>query len=138
MKEINYMNTQIIIESLKPIDVPFIVHKHNPRSGSSHFDIRFVDNKNPKLLHSFAAPSNFLETKDKKIVLAKTRDHDIRWLTLKSYRLDVIDKGQVTINISTNKYFELVFHGKVLNGKYKLFKMHNTSREDRWLLVKSK
>lgn len=126
----------LVSEALQSKDVPYIVHKHQPRSGSIHFDLRFLDNRNPKILHSFAAPSNFLDTKDSKVVLAKTRDHDPRWLTLKSYRLETIEEGTVTIKISSLKYFELVFHGKVLNGTYKLFKMHNTFREDRWLLTK--
>lgn len=126
----------VVCETLQSKDVPFVIHKHNPRSGSVHFDIRFLDNRNPKLLHSFAAPSNFLETKDRKVLLVKTRDHDPRWLTLQSYRLNTIDSGTVTVNISTSKYFELDFHGKLMNGKYKLFKMHNTFREDRWLLTK--
>ena len=131
-----FKNFKIVSEILQSNDVPFIVHSHQPRSGSLHFDIRFLDPRNPKILHSFAAPSNFLETKDKKVILAKTRDHDPRWLTLKSYRLKTIDKGTVTLHIATYKYFELDFHGKVLNGSYKLFRLMNTFREDRWLLVK--
>jgi len=133
------METQfdMLNESFGPKEVPFVVHKHDPRSGSIHFDLRFLDNRNPKLLHSFAAPSNFLDTVDKKTLVVKTRDHNPRWLTLKSYRLEEIDHGMVTIKISSTKYFELEFHGKVLNGNYKLFRMKNTFRTDRWLLVKS-
>lgn len=127
---------KIICEALQTREVPFIVHQHQPRNGSMHFDIRFLDNRNPKLLHSFAAPANFMDTKDVKVVLAKTRDHDPRWLTLKSYRLKNIDEGTVTIKISSLKYFELDFHGKILKGHYKLFKMSKTFREDRWLLTK--
>jgi len=127
----------MISESFGPKEVPFVVHKHDPRSGSIHFDLRFLDNRNPKLLHSFAAPSNFLDTADKKTLVVKTRDHDPRWLTLKSYRLQEIDHGMVTIKISSTKYFELEFHGKLLHGTYKLFKMSNTFRTDRWMLVKS-
>lgn len=129
---------QIISESLKSTNVDFIIHRHRPRSGSEHYDLRFLDPKNPKLLHSFAAPKDFLKTINSKTVLAKTRDHDPRWLTLKSYRLDTIDKGTVAIIISTSKYFELHFHGKVINGKFKLFKIKNSRRTDRWLIVKSK
>ena len=27
---------------------PFILHQHNPRNGSEHYDLRFIDLKNPK------------------------------------------------------------------------------------------
>ncbi len=128
---------KVLSESLGSVKVPYVIHKHDPRSGSIHFDIRFLDNRDSKLLHSFAAPSNFLDTVDKKTLVVKTRDHDPRWLTLKSYRLQDIEHSMVTIKISSYKYFELEFHGKVLNGSYKLFKMSNTFRSDRWLLVKN-
>lgn len=127
---------KIVCEALQAHDVSFVVHKHNPRSGSEHYDVRFLDPRNPKLLHSFAAPKNFPDTADGKTVLAKTRDHDPRWLTLKSYRLEKFDSGKVTIKIATGKYFEVIFHGKVLNGLYKIFKMSKTYREDRWLMIK--
>lgn len=125
----------ILIESLHISEVPFIIHQHEPRSGSIHYDLRFLDNKDNKLLHSFAAPSNFLETIHKKTVLVKTRDHDPRWLNLKSYRLKDIDKGLVSVLVSTKNYFELEFKGKKIKGKYKLFKL-KTKRNDQWLLFK--
>lgn len=125
---------QIINEALQVKDVPFIIHEHQPRSGSIHYDIRFLDPKNNKLLHSFAAPSNFLKTISNKTILVKTRDHDPRWLSLKSYRLKNIDSGNVSISVFTNKYFELDFKGKLLKGKYRLFKI-KTSRDDQWILI---
>ncbi len=129
---------QILHEVLNKTDVKFVIHKHQPRSGSEHYDIRFMDPKNPKLLHSFAAPKDFLKTVKTKTVLAKTRDHDPRWLTLKSYRLDEVDSGIASISISTSKYFELSFDGKIISGLYKLFKVKNSRRGDRWLLVRSR
>jgi len=115
----------------------FIVHIHNPRSGSKHFDLRFIDNRNPKLLNSFAFGKDFDEKLNSKIVGVRTRDHDPRWLTLKSYRLEVFDKGEVDILISSFKFFELNFHGEKLQGNYKLFKI-NSGRGDNWMLVKNK
>jgi len=94
-----------------------------------------MDPKDPKLLHSFATPSDFLKTVSKKSMIIKTRDHDPRWLDLKSYRLETIDSGLVDIKIATQKYFELTFHGKIINGSYRLFKL-KTRRDDNWLLIK--
>lgn len=128
---------KIICESLNHSS-PYVIHKHQPRNGSLHYDIRFLDPKNPKLLHSFAAPSNFEDTASTKTSLVKTRDHDPRWLDLKSYRLTDIEKGTVTIKIATSKYFDLTFHGKILNGDFRLFKLSKTFREDRWLLIRKK
>jgi len=127
---------KIVCEALQSKNVPFVLHQHNSRSGSLHFDLRFLDPFNPKLLHSFALPSNFLEKINTKSIAVKTRDHDPRWLELKSYRLKDIDKGMITLKIATYKYFELEFHGKILTGSYKLFKMSNTRRDDMWLLAK--
>jgi hypothetical protein len=123
-----------VCESLQK-SVKFIIHKHQPRSGSLHYDLRFMDPNDTKLLHSFAAPKNFLETIDSKTSVVKTRDHDPRWLTLKSYRLEDVDVGLVTIKVATKKYFELEFHGKIIKGHYKLFKL-KTRRDDYWLLIK--
>jgi hypothetical protein len=117
--------------------VPFILHKHNPRNGSEHFDLRFLDPNDDKLLHSFAFGSDFLEKVSDRIVGVKTRDHDPRWLTLKSYRLKDIDRGTVIVKIGTKKYFELEFSGKIIKGKYKLFKV-KSKRGDNWLLIKQK
>ena len=125
---------QIVSESLQR-GVKFVIHKHHPRSGSLHYDLRFMDPKDPKLLHSFATPSDFLKTVSKKSMIIKTRDHDPRWLDLKSYRLETIDSGLVDIKIATQKYFELTFHGKIINGSYRLFKL-KTRRDDNWLLIK--
>ena len=129
---------KIICEAMQLVNVPFIVHEHEPRRGSKHYDVRFLDPRDPKILHSFAAPSNFPDTAQGKTVLAKTRDHDPRWLKLKSYRLKTVDEGKAEIKMATHKYFEITFNGKLLNGFYKLFKMSNTQRDDRWLLIKSK
>jgi len=116
--------------------VHFIIHKHNPRSGSEHYDLRFIDPTDPKLLHSFAFGSDFLKQLSSRIVGVKTRDHDPRWLTLKSHRLTDIDKGYVIIKVSTSKYFEVDFQGKVIQGKYKMFKV-KSRRGDNWMLVKN-
>jgi len=130
---------QIVHEAIAPTtSVKFIIHNHKPRSGSEHYDFRFVDPKNSKMLHSFAAPKNFLDTIKTKTVLAKTRDHDIRWLTLKSYRLKDIESGTVKVMKATDKYFELDFNGKRIHGRYKLFHLKNSRRSDRWLLIKAK
>lgn len=127
----------IICESISNT-IPFIIHKHQPRSGSLHYDLRFLDPKNSKLLHSFATPSNFLETLNTKTPIVKTRDHDPRWLTLQSYRLETIDKGTVTFKVATSKYFDMIFNGKILNGEYRLFKLSKTFRDDRWLMIRKK
>lgn len=115
---------------------PFVIHQHEPRSGSLHFDLRFLDLKNQKLLHSFAAPENFLENTNRS-TLYKTRDHDPRWLTLKSYRLKEVDSGVVSYKMyRPSNYFELEFHGSILNGVYRLMKLKNRGRDDLWLLTK--
>lgn len=119
----------------------FILHKHNPRNGSIHYDLRFMDLKNNKLLHSFAAPSNFIENlkTDNKSLLYKTRDHDPRWLDLKSYRLDTVDEGYIDYKVyRPSNYFQLVFKGKVLSGEFMIFKMKDKKRDDIWFLSKRK
>jgi hypothetical protein len=115
---------------------PFILHQHNPRNGSEHYDLRFIDLKNPKLLHSFALPDNWRNNINK-TVLYKTRDHDPRWLKLESYRLKTIDEGVINYKIyKPSIYFLLEFTGKIINGLYQLFKLKDKIRKDVWLLVK--
>jgi len=126
----------IICESLQSHDASYIIHKHLPRMGSPHYDLRFGNPYNSKELFSFAAPSNFLETINQKTLLVRTKNHLERWMDLKSYRLTDIEKNKVTIKVLTLKYFELIFHGKLLKGNYKLFKLQKTYRDDRWLLIK--
>lgn len=124
--------------TLKYDSYRFILHKHNPRNGSIHYDLRFMDLKNNKLLHSFAAPENLLEMlkTSGKSTLYKTRDHDPRWLDLKSYRLETIDEGYVDYKVYRPAiYFQLVFHGKIINGEKVLFKLRDKKRDDVWLLT---
>ncbi len=120
--------------------VPYVIHKHNPRSGSEHYDLRFLSSIDKKLLHSFACPTNFLTTINTKSILVKTRDHDPRWLTLKSYRLEEVESGEVEIEkeVKNGRYFLLIFHGKVLKGSYHLLKLKSKKRVDYWLLIKKK
>ena len=112
----------------------FVIHQHTPRSGSYHFDLRFIDSKTKKL-NSFAFGKDFDKKHSSKIIGVRTKDHNERWLTLKSYRLTVFDEGKVDILAASTKYFELNFKGKKLKGKYKLFKI-KSKRDDNWLLVK--
>jgi len=119
------------------ITVPFVIHKHDPRSGSIHYDLRFIDGADPKILNSFALPSDFPSTINHKTVVVRTREHDPRWLNLKSYRLDTFDKGDLDIIKGSRTYFKLDFRGKKIKGIYELFKM-KTKRENYWLLIKSR
>ena len=114
----------------------FILHHHTPRNGTPHYDLRFEDRYDPKLLHSFACPKNFLDTMNDRSIIYKTRDHGNHWIELKSYRLETIDEGMVDIMASSKKYFKLVFKGKKLKGAYVLFRNQNARREDVWVFKK--
>lgn len=128
--------SKFLLENSSTTSVPFVVHQHNPRSGSEHYDLRILDPKNDKLLHSFAAGTDFEEKIQSKIVLVKTRDHDPRWLDLQNYRLSTYDKGECIIHKAFSKYWEIEFKGKKIKGTYKLFRI-KSKRGDNWLLVKS-
>ena len=124
------------LKTLQYTGFPFVLHLHNPRNGTEHNDLRFLDLKNPKLLHSFALPDNWKENINK-TVLFKTRDHDPRWLELESYRLKTLDEGFVNYKIyKPYGYFLLEFSGKIINGTYQLFKLKNKIRKDVWMFVK--
>lgn len=128
----------IISEAASPTkldDVPFVLHEHDPRSGTVHKDFRFLDPYDESNLLSFAVPAQF-QFDDKKTTLVKTRDHDPRWLTLKSYRLKVLDKGTIHFVTSSPLYFKFQIKGKHLKGNYLLFKLSKTKRDDQWLLIK--
>ena len=123
-------------ESKEPATVPFVIHKHDPRASSNHFDLRFLDPTNKKLLHSFACGDEFPDKMDKKVVLVKTRDHDPRWLDLESYRLEIFDQGDCTIYVSAPKYFDIQFNGIRLKGRYKLIKT-KSKKNNYWILVRT-
>jgi hypothetical protein len=115
----------------------FIIHHHNARNTNEHYDLRFIDNRDSKKLNSFAFGKDFLEKINSKIVGVRTKDHNIRWLTLQSYRLQDIDKGDVTILVSSFSYFKLDFKGSIIKGVYELFKVRS-GRGDNWMLIKKK
>jgi len=127
--------SKFLLENSRITSVPFIVHQHDPRSGSIHYDLRILDPKDDKLLHSFAAGTDFEEKIKSKVVLVKTRDHDPRWLNLKSYRLTTFDSGECIIHKAFPKYWEIEFKGKKIKGIYRLFKI-KSKRGDNWLLIK--
>lgn len=127
----------IISESTSKLnDVPFVFHEHNPRNSALHKDFRFLDPYDETNLFSFAVPYQF-QFDDKKTTVVKTRDHDPRWLTLKSYRLKVLDQGTIHFITSSPLYFKFQINGKHLKGTYQLFKLSKTKRDDRWLLIKN-
>lgn len=119
------------------IDRPFIVHIHDARNTNQHFDLRILHPYNEKDLMSFAFGKDFKDNYDKKITGVRTKDHDPRWLELKSYRLETFDEGTVEFKVYSYKYMELNFKGKKLKGSYKLFKV-KSNRDDNWILLKNK
>lgn len=134
----NERHYRLLAQVIKYDGYQFILHQHNPRHGSEHYDLRFMDLKDSKLLHSFALPDNW-RSNINKTVLFKTRDHDPRWLKLESYRLKTIDEGVINYKIYKPwGYFLLEFNGKIINGLYQLFKLKNKIRNDAWMLVKKR
>ena len=119
-------------------DKKFIIHIHDPRNTSKHFDLRMMHPYDDKILMSFAFGTDFDKQYDKKIIGVRTKDHNIRWLDLKSYRLNTFDEGTVRFINYTRKFMELEFDGNKIKGKYKLFQVKSEKRDDRWLLIKSK
>jgi hypothetical protein len=117
------------------IERPFIVHRHDARNTNQHFDLRILHPYDDKDLMSFAFGKDFEKEYDKKVAGVRTKDHDPRWLELKSYRLENFDEGTVTFKTYTYKFMELEFKGKKLKGNYKLFKV-KSDRGDNWLLLK--
>ena len=115
---------------------PFIVHEHKARNSSLHYDLRFVVPHNEKILWSFAFPKEFTKKLTSKIIGYRTKDHDIRWLTLNSYRLNVFDKGKLQFEIFSKSYLKIFFIGNELKGSYILFHISKGIRNDKWLLKK--
>ena len=55
----------------------------------------------------------------------------------RGYRLKEVDSGVVSYKMyRPSNYFELEFHGSILNGVYRLMKLKNRGRDDLWLLTK--
>ena len=117
-------------------DKQFVVHIHDARNTNQHFDLRMMHPNDDKILLSFAFGKDFDELLDKKIVGARTKDHNIRWLDLKSYRLQEFDKGFFQYLTFSRTYMLLDFDGEKMKGKYKLFQVKSNKRDDRWLLIK--
>jgi len=123
------------LQESKVFSSKFVIHRHNARNTNEHFDLRFLDNYKKGTLNSFAFGKDFLEKLNDRIVGVRTKEHNSRWLDLKSYRLEDIDKGEVDILISSFKYFKLDFKGKLIKGIYELFKV-KSERDDNWILIK--
>ena len=115
----------------------FIIHIHDARNTNRHYDLRILNPYNDKELMSFAFGKDFEKEYTKKIAGVRTKDHDPRWLDLKSYRLETFDEGTVTFRTYSYKYMALNFNGKKIKGNYKLFKV-KSDRDDNWLLIKAK
>ena len=113
----------------------FVLHEHDGRTSGKHYDLRFQDPDNPKEMHSFAIPSKYNIEKDKKLIVIKTRMHDIHWLTYESYRAKIIDTGDIEVHKRNNKSFTIILHGEKLKGKFAMFKLKNTKRES-WIMMR--
>jgi len=115
--------------------ISFVVHKHLPRHGSVHYDLRFNDPKKTGELYSFAFGKDFPTASQKRIVGVLTKKHKGDWLTKEGYRLEIYDDGKAKVEVATGKYFEIEFQGKRFRGNYKLFTV-KSKRGDNWVLVK--
>lgn len=134
----NNILTSILFESIQNV-VPYVFHYHaDPRNTNPHYDLRILDPYKKDSLMSYAIPAQEGMDKKfpKKVIAVRTRPHPEHWLTKQTYRIKKLEEGEVKVHVSSPKFFDLEFTGKILRGRYILFKNKRSRRNDMWIIIK--
>jgi hypothetical protein len=139
----SYIKLCNLLEKVDVLErVPYVLHHHfNARNTNEHFDLRFVDPFKKNELLSFAIPGKFNLNKgfpkEKKLIMYKTRPHPMDWLKkANTYRMNLVEEGEIKVITSSINYYALEFMGRRLRGKFKVFKLKKSRRDDAWMMVK--
>jgi bifunctional non-homologous end joining protein LigD len=116
----------------------FVVHKHAART--LHYDLRLeLDG----VLKSWAIPKGPPETADVKRLAVAVDDHHLDYISFEGTipegeygagKVEIWDEGTFDLVKWTDTVIALVFHGKFLNGDYRLIR----TRDKNWLIFKTK
>jgi len=114
------------------------VHKHAART--LHYDLRLeLDGT----LKSWAVPKGPPEAPNVKRLAVTVDDHPLDYIGFQGIipegeygagKVEVWDKGTFELTKRTDTAIALVFHGKILEGDYRLIK----TKDKNWLIFKTK
>jgi len=116
----------------------FVVHKHAART--LHYDLRLeLDGT----LKSWAVPKGPPETSGVKRLAIAVDDHSLDYIDFEGTiaegqygagKVEIWDKGTFDLTKRTDTTIALSFHGKMLEGDYRLIR----TRDKNWLIFKTK
>jgi len=115
----------------------FVVHKHAART--LHYDLRLeLDN----VLKSWAVPKGPPETSGVKRLAIAVDDHALDYIDFEGTipprqygagKVEIWDKGSFDLTKRTATMISLTFHGKRLEGDYRLIR----TKDNNWLIFKT-
>ena len=113
------------------------MHKHQART--LHYDLRLeLDGT----LKSWAVPKGPPEASDVKRLAVAVDDHPLDYIDFRGVipegeygagKVEIWDKGTFELTKRTDTAIALVFHGKILEGDYRLIK----TKDKNWLIFKT-
>jgi len=115
----------------------FVVHKHAART--LHYDLRLeLDD----VLKSWAVPKGPPQTPGVKRLAVAVDDHALDYIDFEGTipegeygagKVEIWDRGTFDLHKRTDKAIALVFHGKKLEGDYRLIR----TKDKNWLIFKT-
>jgi len=115
----------------------FVVHKHAART--LHYDLRLeLDGA----LKSWAVPKGPPQTPGVKRLAVAVDDHTLDYIDFEGTipegeygagKVEIWDRGTFDLDKRTDKAIALVFHGKKLEGDYRLIR----TKDKNWLIFKT-
>jgi DNA ligase D-like protein (predicted 3'-phosphoesterase) len=116
----------------------FVVHKHAART--LHYDLRLeLDGT----LKSWAVPKGPPETSGVKRLAVAVDDHSLDYIDFEGTipegqygagKVEIWDRGTFDLTKQTDTTIALSFHGKMLEGDYRLIR----TRDKNWIIFKTK
>ena len=115
----------------------FVVHKHAART--LHYDLRL---ELDETLKSWAVPKGPPETPGVKRLAVAVDDHPLDYIDFEGVipegqygagKVEIWDKGTFDLSKRTDTAIALIFHGKTLEGNYRLIK----TKDKNWLIFKA-
>jgi len=120
----------------------FSMQIHRQKNRHTHSDLRIL-NEDKTTLWSWALPKINFPGRGKKVLAIRTANHLVSYMyfqgTLKNGdKVTLFDRGDCKVLIETHNLIIIYFRGKKIKGAYNLIRMHNSKKDDSWIISKSR
>ena len=128
--------------------VPYVLHEHLAKRAGRHYDLRIKYPTKNKLASWALTKGVVPKIPGEKYLAVRTPDHDMRWMSFEGEipdgeygagEIKIVQSGDVFINAwYPTRLIIFTVSGVLLDGKYTLFVIKKTAKQENWNIIKNK